>query len=139
MSDEQEDKIEKTFIKDLGAKYPMAKIKASATQAYGIKFYPSVYCIAPDGTVHSVPDDRMPSEAAIKDLLQSVSLAPKMPDTPPYAPVRSMWEKKQYKKLGDYLGKMLKQAKLDADMREVFEGQQEELRKRAAKQVERVS
>ena len=47
MSDEQEDKIEKTFIDGLGAKYPMAKIKKSDTQAYGIRFYPSVYCIAP--------------------------------------------------------------------------------------------
>ena len=51
MSDEQEGKIEETFIDRLGAKYPMAKIKKGDTQAYGIKFYPSVYCLAPDGTV----------------------------------------------------------------------------------------
>ena len=39
MSDEEEGKIEKTFIDTLGAKYPMVKIKPGDTQKYGIKFY----------------------------------------------------------------------------------------------------
>ena len=51
MSDEEEGKIEKTFINDLGAKYPMAKINKSDTQKYGIRFYPSIYCFAPDGNL----------------------------------------------------------------------------------------
>lgn len=139
MSDEQEDKIESTFIKTLGAKYPMAKINAADTQKYGIRFYPSVYCFAPDGTVYSVPDDRMPTEAAIEKLLENVSLAPKLPDEPRYAPVRSMWEGKQYKKLGSYLDKMLGANKLDDEMRTVFEAQRAELDKRAQKQVARVA
>jgi hypothetical protein len=139
VSDEEEGKIEKTFIDDLGAKYPMAKIKKSDTQKYGIKFYPSIYCFAPDGTVHSVPDDRMPNEAVIKELLQNVSLAPKLPDGSRYAPVRSMWEGKQYKKLDVYLTKILGADKLDDEMRAVFEAQRKELDKRAAKQVARVN
>ena len=139
MSDEEEGKIEKTFIEGLGAKYPMAKIKASDTSKYGIKFYPSIYCFAPDGTVYSVPDDRMPSEKMIEELLQSVSLAPKLPDESRYAPLRSMWEKQQHEKLRDYLQKMLAADNLDADMREVFAAQQAELDKRAKKQVERVA
>ena len=139
MSDEQEDKIEKTFIDGLGAKYPMAKIKAADTQKYGIKFYPSIYCIAPDGTVHSVPADRMPSEAAIEVLLEDVSLAPKMPEGSRYDPVRKMWEKGDYRRLDAYLGKMLQADKLDAEMRDVFASQQELLAKKAAKQAARVA
>ena len=138
MSDEQEGKIEETFIDRLGAKYPMAKIKKGDTQAYGIRFYPSVYCIAPDGTVHSVPDDRMPSEATIERLLEDVSLAPKMPADSRYDPVRKMWEKRDYRRLDAYLAKMLQADKLDAEMREVFQGQQEQLQKKAEKQRGRV-
>ena len=135
MSDEQEGKIEATFIDGLGAKYPMAKIKKGDTQAYGIRFYPSVYCIAPDGKVHSVPEDRMPSEAVIEKLLEDVSLAPKLPDDSRYGPVRKMWEKREYSKLDAYLGRMLQVDKLDADMREVFVEQQALLTKKAAKQA----
>ena len=138
MSDEQEGKIEATFIDGLGAKYPMAKIKKGDTQAYGIRFYPSVYCIAPDGKVHSVPEDRMPSEAVIEKLLEDVSLAPKLPDDSRYGPVRKMWEKREYSKLDAYLGRMLQADKLDADMREVFAEQQALLTKKAAKQAARV-
>ncbi|MAD33276.1 MAG: hypothetical protein CMJ88_05915 [Planctomycetes bacterium] len=138
MSDEQEDKIEKTFIDGLGATYPMAKIKPSATADYKVKFYPSFYCLAPDGTVHSTPDDRMPSEESIEKLLEDVSLAPKLPDDARYAPVRKMWEKRDYSKLDSYLQRMLGADKLDADMREVFEGQQEVLAKKASKQLARV-
>ena len=139
MSDEQEDKIEKTFIDGLGAKYPMAKIKASATESYKVKFYPSVYCLAPDGTVHSTPDDRMPSEESIAKLLEDVSLAPKLPDDARYGPVRKMWEKRDYAKLDAYLRRMLGANKLDADMREVFEEQQNILAKKAGKQLARVA
>ena len=138
MSDEQEGKIEETFIDRLGAKYPMAKIKKGDTQAYGVKFYPSVYCLAPDGTVYSVPDDRMPSEATIEKLLEDVSLAPKMPADSRYDPVRKMWEQGDYRRLDAYLGKMLQADKLDAEMREVFRGQQEQLQKKADKQRARV-
>jgi hypothetical protein len=49
-----------------------------------------------------------------------------------------MWEGKQYKKLDTYLTKILGADKLDDEMRTVFEGQREELDKRAAKQVARV-
>ena len=139
MSDEAEGKIEKTFIDGLGAKYPMAKIKPGDTSKYGIKFYPSVYCIAPDGTVYSTPDDRLPSEAEIEKLLQDVSLAPKLPDDSRYGPVRSMWEGQQYAKLKTYLGKMLAANNLDPEMRSVFEVQQAELTKRAEKQMARVA
>lgn len=138
MSDEQEDKIEKTFIDGLGAKYPMAKIKPSATASYKVTFYPSVYCFAPDGTVHSTPDDRMPSEESIEKLLEDVSLAPKLPDDARYGPVRRAWEKRAYMQLDAYLARMLGADKLDADMRLVFEQQREILAKKASKQLARV-
>ena len=80
----------------------------------------------------------MPSESVIEELLQNVSLAPKMPDDSRYSPVRSMWEKKQHDKLRDYLTRMLGADNLDAEMRDVFTAQQSELEKRAKKQVERV-
>lgn len=138
MSDEQETLIESTFITKLGAKYPFIKAKNVNTQ-YGIKFFPSVYCIDANGVVHSTPDDRMPSEGTIEELLKNVSLAPKLPADTRYAPVRTMWEKRDYGKLRDYLDKMLAQPNLDAAMREVFDQQRVELGKRIDAQVARVS
>jgi len=89
--------------------------------------------------VHSLPDDRMPSEADIEAMLQSVSLAPKLPDDPRDGPVKSMWEKKDYAKLRDYLDKMLAQPNLDAAMKEVFDAQKQELQKRVDAQQQRVA
>lgn len=138
MSSEPESKIQSVFIDQLGAKYPYVSVAKSVVQSYGIKFYPSIYCVDADGNVHSVPDDRMPAESAIEKLLKNVSLAPKLPAESQYAPLRKMWDKKQHLKIRDYLAKMLAQDNLDADMRKVFEGQQEALNKRVARQVKRV-
>lgn len=137
MSDEDEGKIEETFVTKLGAKYPFVKAKG-VNEAYGIKFFPSVYCIAPDGTVYSVPDDRMPSEQTIEKLLEQVSLAPKLPKDPRYDPLRGMWQKHEYGKLRDWLDKMLAQPNLDAAMREVFDAQKAELAKKVDAQQQRV-
>ncbi len=137
MSDEDEKLIEDTFITKLGAKYPFVKAKG-CNQKYGIKYFPSVFSIDPSGNVHSVPDDHMPSEADIEAMLQSVSLAPKLPDDPRYGPVKSMWEKKDYTKLHEYLDKMLAQPNLDAAMKEVFDAQKQELQKRVDSQQKRV-
>jgi len=136
VSDEDEKKIEDTFITQLGAKFPFVKAKGSS-QKYGIKFFPSVFCIAPSGEVFSVADDRMPSEAQIEELLQRVSLAPKLPEGPAYEPIKAMWEKRDYAKLRDFLGKQLAAPNLDAEVRSVLEAQQAELEKRSAAAVER--
>lgn len=137
MSDEEESKIEKTFIDELGAKYPMAKINASDTQEYGISFYPSVFCIDADGNMHSVPEDRMPREAAILALLKGV--APVLPEESRYDPLRVMLKKKQHSKAGAYLAKMLAADKLDAAMRSVFVDQQALLVRRARIRAGRVA
>ena len=138
MSDEDEGKIEETFITKLGAKYPFVKSKG-VNELFGIKFFPSVYCIDPSGAVYSVPDDRMPAESAIEDLLKSVSLAPKLPEDARYDPLRAMWNKKDYGKVREYLGKMLAAENLDAEMRSVFEAQQQALDTKVKSQVERVA
>ena len=65
MSGEDEKKVQEVFIDNLGAKYPYVTVDKNALAGYGIRFYPSVYCIDAEGNVHSVPDDRMPSEAVI--------------------------------------------------------------------------
>ena len=52
---------------------------------------------------------------------------------------RKMWEKGDYRRLDAYLAKMLQADKLDAEMREVFQGQQALLEKKAAKQAARVT
>lgn len=135
MSDEQEDLIEKTFVQELGAKYPMIKIDGRATREYGIEFYPSVYCIDANGQVHSVPKDRMPDEATIEKLLEGVTLAPKLPEDARYDPLRLMWSKRQYKKIDDYLGKLLQQEGLDLEMREVYATQHKALGELRDKQV----
>lgn len=137
MSDENEKQIEDTFITQLGAKYPFIKAK-NCNSIYGIKAFPSFYGIDPDGNVFSTAGDGMPSEAQIEEMLKRVTLTPKMPEGAQYDPVRALWKKKDYQKLGEYLEKMLAQENLDADMRQVFEGQKATLDKRAESQKKRV-
>lgn len=137
MSDEDEKLIEKTFITTLGAKYPFVQAKG-CNEKYGIGYFPSIYCIDPSGVVHSVPDDRMPSEADIEELLKSVSLAPPTPDEARYGPLKAMWEKRDYPKVRDYLAKTLTAPNLDPAMHDVLAKHQAELDKRASSQLERV-
>lgn len=136
MSDENEKLIEDTFITKLGAKYPFVKAKG-CNEKYGIGYFPSVYCIAPDGRVFSVPDDKMPTEAQIEQLLKSVSLTPKMPEDAIYAPIKALWEKREYGKLKEQFERMLAQPNLDAAVREVVTGLQQELQKRQDAQQNR--
>lgn len=138
MSDEAEGLIEDTFITKLGAKFPFIKAKG-VNELFGIKFFPSVYCIDANGVVHSVPDDRMPSESTIEDLLKSVTLAPKLPEDSRYDSLRSMWNKKDYTKVRDYIAKMLAAENLDAEMRTVFEAQQQALDTKVQGQLSRVA
>lgn len=136
VSGESESQIQKVFVDELGAKYAFGTIKDSVKQAYGITAYPSFFVIAPDGTLHSKGH---PNEQVIEELLEQVRLTPKLPDDSRYDALRSMWEKEQYEKLDKYLAKMLEQEKLDADMREVFVGQQEALKARAESALKRVA
>lgn len=124
VSREDDKKVKDVFIDQLGAKYPIVTVDAGQIAGYGIKFFPSVYGIAPDGSVFSVPDDRVPSEATIEELLKDVTLAPKLPQDAKYDALRSMWDKKQYVKVGSYLTKMLAQDNLDPELRGVYEAQQ---------------
>ena len=137
VSDENESLIEETFITKLGAKYPFVCAKG-VNEQYRIGFFPSVYCIAPDGTILTVPDDRMPTEAFIEEQLANVSLSPKMPVDSRFDAIRSLWQKKEFKKLGDYLTKMLGQPTVDAELRTVYESQQAELQKRMERATARV-
>lgn len=137
MSDEDESLIEKTFVTELGAKYPLVKAKG-VNELYGIQFFPSIYCIDANGVVHSVPDDRMPSEATIEELLKDVSLVPKMPEDSRFDALRAMWKKQDYVKLRDHLDKLLAQENLDAELREIYQKQRDGLQKQADGQVARV-
>lgn len=137
MSGEDEKKIQDIFVDQLGAKYPLVQVDKKDVAAYGIKFYPSVYVIAPDGVVHSVPDDRMPSDEQIEELLARVQLAPKLPADARYDPLRQMWQKAEYPKLRDYLAKMLAAPNLDPAMKDVFTTQQEQLQKKTDAAVAR--
>ena len=139
MSDEPEKLIQDIFIDKCGAKYPIVKGEGKVNSLYGISAFPSVFCIAPDGAVHSLPDEHVPSEAKIEELLKQVSLVPKLPDDPRYVPVRTMWEKRQFEKLAQYLDKALADEKTEAAVREVLQGQRDELQKRADRAVERVA
>lgn len=138
MSDENPDLIEKTFVNELGAKFPFVSAKG-VNEKYGISFFPSIYVIAPDGTVLTVPEDRMPGESFIEEHLAKVSLMPKLPDDTRFDALRSLWKSKEHKKLGDYLTKMLQQPGLDAELRTVYEGQQKELEKRQERATARVA
>lgn len=136
MSDEEPSKIEETFISKLGAKYPFVQAKG-VNEQYGIKFFPSVYAIDAAGNVHSVPDDRMPSESTIEELLKAVSLAPKMPDGAPYDGLRNLWKKKQYLALQEQLAKLLLSPNLDAATSEELRNQQAVLEKKCSAQEQR--
>ena len=125
MSDENEDLIEKTFITQLGAKYPMVKAKG-CNEAYGIKGFPTFVIIGPDGLVHS---QGHPSEGVIEELLKGVVMPPKVPDGAQFDPLRQMWAKSEYGKLRDYLDKLLLQPNLEATLREVHQLHREQLGK----------
>lgn len=139
MSGEEEKKIQDVFVDQLGAKYPLVRVDKKDVADYGIKFYPSVYVIDPSGNVFSVPDDRMPSDEQIEELLKTASLAPKMPDESRYEPLKSLWKKGDFVKVRDYLDKNLAAPNLDAGMKDVFTAQRAELDKRAEATVARIA
>ncbi len=118
----------------LGAKYPFVKAKG-CNEAYGIKGFPTHIVIGPDGLVHS---EGMPSESVIEELLKGATLAPKLPEGPQFDPLRAMWKKAEHAKLRDYLDKLLQQPNLEASLREVYQGQRDEVGKRNDLQVARV-
>jgi hypothetical protein len=137
VSDENEKLIEDTFITKLGAKYPFVTAKG-VNELYAISFFPSIYCIAPDGTVLTVPKDREPAESFIEEQLKNVVLGPKLPADAKYDALRSMWAKKEHKKLQDFLTKALAQPNLDDESKAVYEAQQADLAKRIERQSARV-
>jgi hypothetical protein len=138
VSGEDEDVIQKVFVEQLGAKYPLVRVDAGDVAKYGIKFYPSVYVLDARGNVVGVPDDRMPNDAQIEKLLESVSFAPKMPEDARYEPLRALWQKADHLKVRDYLDKNLAAPNLDAGMKEVFSAQRAELAKREQAALGRV-
>ena len=137
MSDESEKEIEDTFITKVGAKYPFVKAKA-CNDKFKITGFPTVVMIGPDGIIkHN--DNPAPTEAAIEELLKGVSFGPKLPDGPQYAPLRQMWDKRDYGKLRDWLDKTLAQPTVDAALKQVCEAQKAELEKRAEAAKARVA
>jgi hypothetical protein len=138
VSREDEGAIQKVFVDQLGAKYPIVKIEQGGSAPYGIRGYPSVYVLAPDGTVWSTPEEHLPSDDQIEELLKTVSMAPKMPDDPRYEPLRGLWKKGEFGKVRDYLDKNLAAPNLDAAMKEVFTAQRAEFDKRLTAATARV-
>lgn len=134
MSDEDEGAIEKTFITELGAKFPFVRAKG-CNELYGIKGFPTHIVIGPDGLVVG---EGMPSEAKIEELLKGVTLLPKLPDGAQYEPLRQMWKKQEHGRLRDFLDKQLALPNLDGSMREVYQAQRAELDKRNTAQIARV-
>lgn len=138
MSDEPENLINDIFITKCGVKYPFVR-STGVNEKYGIRFFPSVYCITPDGQILTVPDDRMPAEAMIEEQLKNVSLVPKLPADSRFDVLRGFWEKREHKKLADYLDKMLAQDGLDAELRTIYDGQRTELGKRGERAAARIA
>lgn len=137
MSDEEEGLIEE-HVQKLGPKFPVIRAPKGMS-TYGGRFYPSTFTIGPDGQILTVPDDHMPGEAFLEEQLAGVSLAPKLPDDPRFDAVRQFWNKRDHKKLAEYLDRMLAQEKLSEDLRTVFVAQREELDRRIERQVARVA
>ena len=133
MSDEEDGLIEKTFIAQLGAKFPFVKAKG-CNEAYGIKGFPTHIVIGPDGLVYG---EGMPSESVIEELLKGATLTPKVPDGAQFEPLRQMWKKQEHGKLRDFLDKQLALPTIEASLREVYQGQRDALTKRDEAQVAR--
>lgn len=138
MSDESESEIEKTFINQLQAKYPIVKAKGSVDQLYGVTGFPTIFTVDANGNLHS---RGMPSSATLETLLQGASMTPKMPADARFDAVRGMWQKKEHAKLRDWLAKQLAQdkGKLDPELREQFTAQLSTLERRAKGQSARVA
>lgn len=124
VSDENEQKLA-DHIKAKGIKYPIVRAPGAMSK-YGGSFYPSYFTVGPDGRILTNPADRMPSESWFEEALKDVVLVPDLPEDSRFDPLRRAWEKKDYRKIDDYLTKMLAEQDLDAELRAVFQEQRTE-------------
>ena len=138
VSGEEEKPIQDVFVNQLGAKYPIVRVNKQDVAKYGIRAYPSVYVLDPNGVVWSVPDQGMPGDQQLEELLKTVTMAPKMPEDARYDPLRALWKKGEYLKVRDYLDKNLAAPNLDAAMKDVFTAQREQLDKRQEATLARI-
>jgi hypothetical protein len=138
VSGEAESAIQGIFVDQLGAKYPLVRINKADVAAYGIKAYPSLYLLDPDGNVVAVPDDPDPSDSQIEELLKKVVAGPKLPKDARYDPLRSLYKKGELLKVRDFLDKNLAAPNLDAELKEVFTAQRANIDKRAESTLARV-
>lgn len=121
VSDETEQKLA-DHIAAKGIKYPIVRAPG-AMGTYGGKFYPSYFMVSPEGEIVSTPAERIPSDEWLREALTTVTRVPELPDDARFDPLRKAWEKQDYKRIDDYLTKMLQQEDLDAELRTVFEAQ----------------
>lgn len=138
VSHETEAKIESHFVRSLGATYPFVKSNDFA-EKYAVKFYPSTYTIDAFGNVHSLPDWWVPEESTIEELLEALPLPPKMPADKRFDPLRSMWQKGEYTKLGEAIDKMAALPKLEPEVRDALTAQKEALAQKQQKHLARVA
>ncbi len=135
MSDEEESLIQDVFLTKLGSKHPWVRIKPSVDALYGVGGFPTVVVVDAFG---KIVQEGMPSEAVLERLLQDVSLVPKMPDEPRFAPLRAAWEKTDYLKVRDLLTRLAAEPKLDEATKTLVASQQEELQKRTDRVMARI-
>ena len=91
MTDEGASLIE-NYIPQEGVRYPMVR---ASNAAYGIRGYPTVYFIGPDGKVLS-SDGGIPEKDVIEDALRSVTLLPDLPDGSIFSRIRKDWQKRDF-------------------------------------------
>lgn len=135
VSDEEESLIQDVFLTKLGSKHPWVRIKPSVDALYGVGGFPTVVVVDAFG---KIVQEGMPSEAVLERLLQDVSLVPKMPDEPRFAPLRAAWEKTDYLKVRDLLTRLAAEPKLDEATKTLVASQQEELQKRTDRVMARI-
>lgn len=135
VSDEEESLIQDVFLTKLGSKHPWVRIKPAVDALYGVGGFPTVVVVDAFG---KIVQEGMPSEAVLERLLQDVSLVPKMPDEPRFAPLRAAWEKTDYLKVRDLLTRLAAEPKLDEATKTLVASQQEELQKRTDRVMARI-
>lgn len=136
VSDEAESKLA-DYVQEKEPRYPIIRAPG-AMEKYGGKYYPSFFTISPDGTILSVPEERIPPEKLIEDALRKVVILADLPKDPLYAPLRRAYKKRKFKRVADWFAKTLANQNLDAQARELVEQQRDKFDARRKRALERI-
>lgn len=137
VSDETEDKLA-NYVDAHSPKYPIVRAPG-ALNKYGGKYFPSVFTIAPDGKILSVPDERIPPESLIKKALESVVTLADLPDDARFSALRSAYKKRHFAKVAEWFDNAAQSKEFDDKLKAVIANQHERFKERAKSMLDEVT